>query len=450
MDYSLEGKDISFKMYSSTTSVKEGFSVNVMLTASGKDAVNGLVVPYSVIGSIRPGDIKTQKTFGTFTLDESLSDIQTFSINKDEYNEGDQLLTLGLIYKPSVYVDVTVIDTSVVEPDTRDTRYHKVTPDLSLTPLSSKVKEGYTVVCLFKYKGLVPGYKITYTIKDDTLQTVNKSYLITDTSGIAYIVIPTAITNRVNRNIEVIINKYPDIRCSVAVRTARVESYDNPLFSGKRVITEDEVFVLPYGRSVKAYIVGAGGSGGDVALSGGTDGSSGGDTFIYNANYGSYRAQGGAGGKSDGTSAGTVSLISVRDPKDASIVYTVVNSVKGSDTDVYPEQDKQPGGTTRIIDIPSNYIDKRNGSGGVGSVGLMTRQREVIVKRWYGKKKRYMETYQEYVYGRGGNSGAYLSIVITNNSTIDIPLKLVIGKGGVNKGNTSLNGIDGCIILEDA
>lgn len=447
MNYSLEGKDITFQLYSSSTSVDEGNTVQVTLTASGNDAVPGLQIPYSIIGSVRAADIKTQTMFGLFTLDRKLMCVLNIAINKDPYIESTvvplpkqlnnvspittiypslyipssttdtvvyaEILTLGLYYKPSVYLDITINDTTVLEPDTRVTSHPDTSPSFSLNPLTTSVTEGDSATFLVKFKNVLSGFKFAYEAYDNVLQTTYKDYFYTNDSGSTYIHVPTTATGKLTRQLITTITKYPTATSTIQVNTPELK----PLINGYISYIGDTSVVLPAGISLKFHIIGGGGAGGSTKDKDTYPGSTGGDSYIDIGMYGKYIAKAGTGGYP--TSGGFGGDTSITPSQDSAITYEVINQVSGNNAYLSNQSTKQFGGDSVA---PNIKIFNSAGAGGSGSTSTM------IQSQWYWKSNFWGSHHKEWhdvpvtVFNGGGGSGGYLCIKLNNNSKSDIEI----------------------------
>lgn len=103
--------EISFFLTSTVTSVNEGSSVTITLDAP--NSIDGDIVHYTLSGSATITDIfNVSSPTGAFTVMNNTASV-TYQFNADELTEGEENLTLTLTDYPTVFVQLTVNDTSL-------------------------------------------------------------------------------------------------------------------------------------------------------------------------------------------------------------------------------------------------------------------------------------------------------------------------------------------------
>ena len=437
--YSLYNKDIDFSLTVDKSSIKEGESFTVTITASGPDAVIGFEVPYRIGGKdsvdlirVSPYDFNKKEEFGLFKLNENLQDTVTITIVEDIYLETNEVCYVSLLLRPNINVSVLVEDTSIPLPPVPETTPIK-DPRITITPLQTYVKEGEVADFHVAYEGIQEGLVFEYIYYDSKSSIEYDNSFTIKPSGFTMISLKVDVqeqTTSSSRILVVTLKDYPAVTARVIIQNTEIvgNTIEGLYNVGAYTLR------CPPNISFKVTLVGGGGgAGGSVVYEDrelpNISGSVGDKTEISFSGVPLCIAEGGGGGLSGWWDNGSF----------------WASGGAGI-----------PGGY--YIDLTSNYIKRsvtsREGSKGYSQKYLKDGGPSVSTIGNYGEGG-------ERGVGRGngddgysgtGASGSCLEFILRNDSEIYQEFSLIVGGGGIggesdrtsSKGGKGLDGI--CII----
>lgn len=216
-EYSLYGKDVMLSLSSNYYYVNEGGSFTITLTASGADAVEGLVIPYRIMGNVKSIDYSHGKEFGTFILNSTLNDSKEFTTIVDRFSEDAEYFTLIPVFSPTTTCTVQINNVGGgVLPHLPDPPI--LEPTFTLTSPTGFITEGDPVSFTLSYTNVLPDKRLNIIILDSSIRYTRKERIITQESGQSII---TVLTKELGypRFIKIWLEDYPYVEAIKRVGT---------------------------------------------------------------------------------------------------------------------------------------------------------------------------------------------------------------------------------------